>query len=290
MYAAVDIGGTKTLVASLDDNGVITEKIRFETPKDYELFVLSVKRAANDLAAKEFRAGGVGAPGKIDRRHGRGVIFPHLPGWHGVPLCTDLERILHCPMVLENDAKMAALSEAMMVKHEYSKVLYVTVSTGIGYGLVVDRRIDTSTADLGASVMLVEHKGTHEIWEDFASGSAIVKTFGKKAQDITDKRTWHSVVRNLRPGLLELIAITEPEIIVIGGSVGTYFERYGDILRAELTKYETPLLRIPELRGAARPEEAVLFGCYDLAKATFVEIPGPAAAGKTEERQRATAR
>jgi predicted NBD/HSP70 family sugar kinase len=269
MYVGVDIGGTKTLVASLDDNGVITEKIRFETPHDYDLFVLSVQRVASDLKVKEFHAGGIGAPGKIDRERGCGIVFPNLVEWHNVPIDQDLEKIFNCPMIIENDAKMAALSEAMMVKDTFDKVLYITVSTGIGYGYVVDRKIVSTIADLGGSSIMVEHKGKLTPWESFASGRAIVERYGKRAQDIHDIKTWRAIVRDLRPGMLELIAITEPEVVVIGGSVGTYFERYGEILKEELQKFETPLLPHPQLRGAARPEEAVLFGCYDLAKETF---------------------
>lgn len=268
MYAGVDIGGTKTLVATLDDNGVITEKIRFETPANYEYFLHELRFAVHKLEAEEFHAGAVGAPGKIDRIHGRGLRFGNLP-WKNVPLHDDIERILHCPIVVENDAKLAALSEYMMVKDEFSKVLYVTISTGIGYGLVENGEIDTSMADLGGSTILVEHKGKLVVWESFASGHAIAERYGKMAQDIKDEKTWRAIVRDLKPGLLELIAVSEPEVIVFGGSVGTYFNRYKKLLHEELHKYKTPLLKLPELRAAARPEEAVLFGCYDLAKHVY---------------------
>lgn len=268
MYVGVDIGGTKTLLASLDDNGVITQKIRFETPKKYDFFLHELRFALHKLDTQEFHAGGVGAPGKIDRKHGRGEWFPNI-GWKDVPLQHDIERILKCPVVLENDAKMAALSEAMMVKDRFSKVLYITVSTGIGYGLVVDQEIETSIADLGGSSILLEHHGRLTPWESFASGKAIVSRYGKRAEDIHDQATWRKIVRDLKPGLLELIAVTEPEVVVFGGSVGTFFDRYGKLLQEEIEKHRTPLVTLPELRGACRPEEAVLYGCYDLAKTTY---------------------
>jgi predicted NBD/HSP70 family sugar kinase len=267
MYAGVDIGGTKTLLAALDDSGVITQKIRFETPKDYDLFVLSLKRAAKELGTIEFHAGGVGMPGKVDE-HGRGVWFGNLD-WHNVPVHDDIEKILHCPIVAENDAKMAALSEAMLLKDTYRKVLYVTVSTGIGYGLVVDQKIDDALSDRGGKDILVEHQGKLTPWESFASGHAIVERYGKKAQDITDEKTWRAIVRDICRGLIELLAITEPDAVVFGGSVGVYFDRYGKLMREELQKYKTPLVGLPALLGAQRPEEAVLFGCFDLAKQTY---------------------
>ena len=273
MYVAVDIGGTKTLVASLDDNGVITQKIRFETPKKYDFFLHELRFAVHKLDEQDFHAGGVGAPGTINRSHGIGLFFGNLP-WKNVHLQHDIERILKCPIVLENDAKMAALSESKLINTSYNKVLYVTISTGIGYGLVVDGTIDTATSDAGGKSMLVEHKGKLVSWESFASGRAIVARYGKKAQDINDKKTWLAIVRDLRPGLLELIAVLEPDIIVFGGSVGVYFDRYGKLLREDLLKYETPMMPVPKLQGAKRPEDAVLYGCYDLAKETYSAITG----------------
>ena len=63
---------------------------------------------------------------------------------------------------------------------------------------------------------------------------------------------------------MALIAITEPDLIVVGGSVGNYLERYLDPLTKELKQFETPLLKIPPIEQAQRPDEAVIYGCYDL--------------------------
>lgn len=266
MYAGIDIGGTKTLVAAIDDNGVILNKIRFETPQDYDLFILSIRRAIRELQIDDFQAAGVGMPGKADE-HGRGIWYGNLK-WHNVPIQHDIEKAFHCPVVVENDAKMAALSEAMLLK-EYSKVLYVTVSTGIGYGLVVDQKIDENIGNYGGTALLVEHHGKLTPWESFASGRAIVERYGKRAADITDKTTWEAIARDLTKGLVELIAVSEPDVIVFGGSVGAYFSHFGKLLESELQRYKTPLVKLPKLRPAERPEEAVLYGCYDLAKATY---------------------
>lgn len=268
MYAAIDVGGTKTLVAAITDDGKISEKFRFETPKNYEFFLHELRFALHKLSHKDFHAAGIGLPGVLDRKHGRVRSLGNLP-WKNVPILHDVERILHCPVVIDNDAKMAALSEAMLVRHDYSRVLYVTVSTGIGYGLVVDGQLDDSIGDAGGRAMLVEHHGKLVPWESFASGHAIVERYGKKAQDIHDATTWRAIVRDLQPGLLELIAITQPEIIIFGGSVGVYFERFGTILEQSLNKIAIPLVPTPDLRAAERPEEAVLFGCYDLAKQVY---------------------
>lgn len=268
MYLGVDIGGTKTLAAVLDDRGVIKQKTKFPTNPDYPTFLKELQQVVADFGDHDYRAAGVGMPvTDFDRKRGMGIVFGNLP-WQMVPVQSDLERIAQAPVALENDAKLAGLSEAMLHKDK-SKVLYVTVSTGIGTALVVDRKIDPNVADAGGATLLLEHHGKLQPWEHFASGKAIVAQYGKRAEDIHDVKTWQAIVHNLSRGFLELIAIMQPDLIVIGGSVGTYFDRYGDLLTAELKRYETPLLAIPPITQAQRPEEAVVFGCYDYAKQQF---------------------
>jgi glucokinase len=106
-------------------------------------------------------------------------------------------------------------------------------------------------------------------WEDFASGRAIVERYGKKAKDIHDEKTWKEISRELAKGFIELIAMTQPEVIVVGGGVGHYFDRFKDILKAEIEKYEIPLVKLPVLLAAQRPDEAVIYGCYDIAKQVY---------------------
>jgi predicted NBD/HSP70 family sugar kinase len=268
MYLGVDIGGTKTLVATLTNDGVITEKTKFPTPQDYEEFLEELAVAVDSFTTKDFLAAGLGMPvTNFDRAERVGVSYGNL-AWKDVPVQADFERIVSCPTVVENDAKLAGLSEAMLLK-KYAKVLYITVSTGIGYGLINNQVIDTSIGDGGGAVLLLEYKGKLATWESFASGHAIVQRFGKRAEDIHDEATWKRICHDLVPGFMELIAITEADVIVVGGSVGTYFERYHEFLKDDLAKFETPLLKIPPLLAAKRPEEAVIYGCYDLAKQTY---------------------
>jgi predicted NBD/HSP70 family sugar kinase len=269
MYMGVDIGGTKTLVAVLDKHGVIIEHSKFPTSPDYSVFLEDLKKSIASLKTKDFAAGAVGIPAvNIDREHGVGVVFGNL-AWRNVPIMEDVEAICGCPFAVENDAKLAALSEAMLLKDTYKKVLYVTISTGIGLGLVSNGAIDINIGDGGGRTILLEHDGKIMPWEDFAGGRAIVTRYGKKAEDITDTPIWEAIARDLAKGFIHLIALLQPEVIVIGGSVGTYFPRYGQLLSAEIKKYQIPLLTLPLLIEAQRPEEAVVYGCYDLARQIF---------------------
>ncbi len=268
MYLGIDIGGTKTLVASLDDNGVITESNKFPTPQDYQEFLITLAQNVDNLSTKDFKAVGVGMPAtSINRTEGIGLSFANL-AWHNVPVQQDIENLIGCPVALENDAKLAGLSEAMLRK-EVNSLLFITVSTGIGYSLIKNLEIDPNIGDGGGSLLLLEHKGKLVPWESFASGKAIVTTFGQKAHDITDPEIWKIIARNLSAGLMELIAVAEPDLIVIGGSVGVYLDKFIEPLTHNLKAIETPLFKIPPIEAAIRPDEAVVYGCYDYAKRVY---------------------
>lgn len=267
MYLGIDIGGTKTLVATLDNNGVIRERQKFPTNDDYARWRDDLADVVEKLSTDKFTACAVAVPGRVDRVRGIGLDMGNLP-WHNVPVKLDLQKLLDCPVVVENDANLAGLSEAMLIK-QYSRVLYVTISTGIGTGFIVDKEIDPAFADSEGGQMLLEYKDKLIPWEDFASGRAIVERYGKRAAEITDQATWKHICQDIALGLINLIAIVQPEVIVLGGSIGTYYDRYKDHLREALAQYATPLVPIPRIKQASRPEEAVVYGCYDLAKGLY---------------------
>ncbi len=265
MYLAIDIGGTKTLLAVFDNQGSVLEQIKFPTPHDYPLFLEELKKTVGSLRHKEFEGVVSAAPGLIDHEHGIAKGFGNLD-WINIPIRDDLSRLVGQPVIIENDAKLAALSEAQLVKEEFGRVLYITISTGIGIGLVVDGKLDKGMLNSEGGQILVEHEGKLVQWEDVASGRSIVERFGKRASDIDDEATWKIITKDIALGLIDLIAVIQPEIIIVGGGVGTHFAKYGHLLEAELKKYETPLVPIPVLRQAGRAEEAVIYGCLELLK------------------------
>ncbi len=265
MYGAVDVGGTKTLIALLDEKGSVMTEYKFPTPKNYEEFVTTLKENAKKISTDQLRVIGFAVPGKINRKAGVGLVFGNLP-WENVPIQADAEKIFRCPIIVENDANLAGLSEARLLGNKYDKVLYVTVSTGIGGGFITGGNIDPRFADAEIGHILLEHDGRLQRWEDFASGSAIVEKFGKRASEIEDPRTWYVVARNIAIGLIDLIATLTPDIIVIGGGVGSHFDKFSERLTEHLKIYENPMLTIPPVVAAKNAETAVVYGCYEIAK------------------------
>jgi glucokinase len=99
-------------------------------------------------------------------------------------------------------------------------------------------------------------------WEKFASGHAIREHYGRMAADIHDPHEWHEIVERLAIGFQALIPLFQPEVIIIGGSVGTYFERFGHLLTAVLRQRIPQYIDMPQIVQAQHPQEAVVYGCY----------------------------
>lgn len=268
MYAAVDIGGTKTLLAVFDESGSLVEQLKFPTPEIYDEFKVELADNVDKLSTKDFKGVGVAAPGKIDHEQGSLIAGGNLK-WQHTPLHNDIEHIFKAPVRVENDAKAAALSEARLAGPEYKKVVYITISTGIGVGVCVDGEIDATLRDSEIGRMKIEYQGEMVPWETVASGSALVRMFGKRASEQEDPEVWAQMAHNIAKGMIAIIAMVQPDLILFGGGAGAHLERFYEPLLKELEQYENPLAPTPPIRKAVHPEEAVVYGCYELAKEHF---------------------
>jgi predicted NBD/HSP70 family sugar kinase len=269
-YLAIDIGGTKTLICKMTDTGYIEERTRFETPKSYDQFIANLTSTLGDTDLNDVNAIGVGAPGFINRKDGSVIEFGNLP-WTNSPIRHEIETATNRPTVVENDAKLAGLYEAMSLDGQYNRVLYVTVSTGIGIGLTVNDEINTTISDAGGKSMFFEHADKIIDWEELASGRSILRDYGKQASDIDDPKIWLEVSKRLVLGLTQLITLTSPEIITIGGGVGAHLDKFKNILETELYKYLFPRTMKPNIPivQAKNAEDAVIYGCYYYARTFF---------------------
>jgi glucokinase len=266
MYLTVDVGGTKVLVATFSEDGKVIKSEKFKTPVMYPDFIEELKKTIKNVTGnKKLTACSIALPGTLDRKNGIAIAFGNLP-WENVAIRADLEDVIKCPIYLENDAKMASVAEADAVKELYKRVLYITVSTGIGIGLTENGKIDQSVSDAGGKAIMLEHQGKIMAWEEFASGKAIVAQTGKMASEITDERDWYLVARNIAIGLIDLIVLLSPDCIVIGGGVGAHLEKFQEKLFNELELYQSNMVKIPQIIKSNHPEEAVIYGGYLLAK------------------------
>jgi predicted NBD/HSP70 family sugar kinase len=263
-YLAIDIGGTKTLFAVFDPSGKLTAEHKIETPKDYEQLKTSIGAVLRkELGQYRFTHCCCAVPGWIDFKHGIAVGFGNLP-WQNVHIKKDLEDLMPgVAVMIHNDAKLAGLSEAHILQPTYRKVLYLTVSTGIGGGIIIDGYIDPNFANFEPGQMQFNYQGKLVKWEDFASGRSLKEHYGHLASEITDEKIWREFAQLIALGLEELLATVQPEVVVFGGGVGAHFEKFKDFLEEDLNAIKNPLVPVPPLVKAQRPEEAVIYGCYD---------------------------
>lgn len=266
MYLGVDVGGTKTLLAVFTKDGKLKQSVKFPTPQNYNQFLDALTTNIHSLDIEDFSAACIAIPGAVDRDREVGLAFGNLP-WKNVHIAEFLEKSLKAPVVIENDAKLAGLYEAKNIKDSYNKVLYLTISTGVGIALIIDGVIDTSTNDLGGAVFPIENRGKVVSLDKLASGKMIVEKYGKKASELDDPKAWQAISRDWARGLIDVISLLQPDVVVIGGGVGSHFKKFGTYLKADLKKYEMPIMKIPPVIPAKRPEEAVIYGCYELLKA-----------------------
>src|ERR1039457_5367391 len=115
MIIAIDIGGTKTLVALFDSQDKPSQEYRFETPKKYSDFLKELAAVINKIPAKDRSITAVAAPGKIDHSHGTVIAFGNL-AWKNVHTVKDISAITGTPTLIDNDANLAGLSETHRLK------------------------------------------------------------------------------------------------------------------------------------------------------------------------------
>jgi len=158
VWLGFDIGATKLAVAVGDDAGGIAARRRrpIHATGDPRADVDAMLRDAHELLAEAgaapsaLRGIGVAAPGPIDFARGTVESPPNLPGWRSVPICQWLGAALDAPVHLENDANAAALAEWRFGAGRGARhLVYLTMSTGVGGGLVIDGRLYRGTGNAG---------------------------------------------------------------------------------------------------------------------------------------------
>ena len=163
----IDIGGTKLATVAADSTGRILSKVRkptlAERGPEYALQLLfdmvreTVEQA--NLAQQSISAIGVSCGGPLDTKTGIVYSPPNLPGWDALPLKTQLESEFQIPVTIENDANASALAEFRFGGGRgYDAVLYMTMSTGIGGGIIINGEIyhgaNDSAGEVGHQILL----------------------------------------------------------------------------------------------------------------------------------------
>lgn len=263
---AIDIGGTKVRIGCINGYGKISKFIDFPTPASEAAMLKHTTAAIHTLSDPASPlAIGIAAPARVD--HQKGTIGPctHIPTWKKLPITDHLYREFNSPIVLDNDATLGGVCEALVGSaRNYRYVLYITISTGIGSALILDGKpLPGPYNPQGGQMILTRDtdRPLHNSFEYLASGRAIVRKYNKIAADIHSKKAWHDITRPLAQGLYNLIVATNPEIVVLGGGVSKHHKKFLHPLKVHLRELTyTPKFPIPPIKPAAHIETAPLIG------------------------------
>ena len=291
----IDLGGTKILTAVVTSRGEMLSRDHSITPakQDHETVIRSVlestERALREAAAtiETLDAIGIGVPGLSNPETGILFTSPNIPKLKDVPIREIIEKQLGKRAVLINDANAAALGEFYFgAAKGASNFIYITVSTGIGGGIVIDGKIYTGAIGTAGEVghMTINDKGppckcgNRGCWEVLASGTALAREAKQKIKegdktdimdfasgniDMVTAEVIYKAAQNgdglagrliretgyyLGVGLASLINIFNPELVVIGGGLSNI----GDMLLE-------PAIREAKKRAFKTPFQAVRF-------------------------------
>jgi predicted NBD/HSP70 family sugar kinase len=278
VYVGLDIGGTKILAAAADAAGDILRRTRAATPLDLAAGLdLLVELIGEVTAGEEVAAIAAAIGGPLDWREG--VVSPlHQPAWRDVPLKSIVEEAWGCPFYVDVDTNVAALGEYEALPERPKGLLYVTLSTGMGGGLIVDGEIyrgkDGAHPELGHQAIpfrcshperVVCECGVPDCLEALVSGNGIRRVYGKAAEEL-DAEEWEEVAYNLGQGLRNLAAIYLPDIIVLGGGVAlgggeSLVRQAREVMRQHLR-----LVPVPEVRLSRLGYDTALIGAIVLVR------------------------
>src|SRR4051794_23415805 len=141
IYIGLDIGGTKLMVAAADAAGTILRRTRASTPLDLDAGLSLLNHMIAEVAAgDQIAAIGAAIGGPLDAE--LGIVSPlHQPQWRAVPLKAIMEQRWGCPFYVDVDTNVAAVGEYAAGAAACRHFLYITISTGMGGGYLVDGSI-----------------------------------------------------------------------------------------------------------------------------------------------------
>lgn len=276
----VDLGGTNLRIAAVNENGTLLEKTTLgtEVARGRDVVLDSMTAAIQALAAKHSRDGkllgiGIGIPGIIDMATGLLRESPNLPGWSDYPVGSEIERRLGMPVVLENDANVAALGEKWQGgAREYDDMCMLTLGTGVGGGLVLNGKVWHGMNGMAGEVghITVEPDGflcgcgNRGCIECYASATAVVRmaremiasgeapelaraaeghdaefsskfVFNLAMQgDRAAQKIFERVGRTLGVCIADIINMLNLPIVLLGGGVSHGWEAFAPAMFAEL--------------------------------------------------------
>lgn len=247
----IDVGGTKIAAGLVNEHAEILDSVVVPTraTEGYEVSIGQVYTAIRACLRESVSAIGICAPGPLNPRTGVVLNPPNLPGWRDVPLARLVSEEFGLPCRIENDANAAGLAETRFgAARGYASVFYVTWSTGIGTGIILDGRIyhgKNGQAGEGGHVTIDYFSpvrcgcGLPGCIEALASGTALARrglepenvAAAAQAGEAAALQVLEELALMMGAWLGGMISLLDPEIIVIGGGLSQIGEPLFERLR-----------------------------------------------------------
>ena len=239
----IDVGGTNTRVALINDEYKIVERVQFSTDTQNPQVTLEKINNVIKGFGQKIEGIGISCPGPLDLIHGIILETPNLPGWHYFHLTEELQNITGIKVQLQNDANLAGLAEAVIgAGAGKSHVQFLTISTGVGAGFCIDGKIYQGSKGFAqevANCIVWKNGPSHGVLksgsiESIASGTAITtraKNLGLEvvhAGDVYDlAREGNELAIQIMEDAYEylsnfisiLYGVLDPDLFVLSGSV-----------------------------------------------------------------------
>ncbi len=261
MYLVFDIGGTNTRLAASSDGKTLGDVKSISTPKDFDQGITIIKKTADELTGGEkieSVAGGVAGP--LDKNKTMLVSSPHIGGWVNKPFKKELEKVFNAKVYLENDASLAALGEAIFGAGQGKKIVaYLTISTGVGGGRVVNGKIDDKALGFEPGHQIIIPDGN----PCNCGGKGHLEAYigGAYRKGDFSLENWDEIAKYLAIGLNNVAVFWSPDIIVLGGSVMQSIKL--DKLKAYLKEVLTIFPNQPEITLSKLGYSAGLYGAME---------------------------
>lgn len=266
----IDLGGTRMRVGRRDAAGKLVAE-RTLSPAGAEEGVARLVALARQLAPEGVARVGVSAPGPLD--FATGVIEPlNMKGWHHYPLRDELSRQLGAPVVMDNDANVAGLGEWREGAGRGARTMvYYTVSTGVGSGVIIDGRIHHGAHDTEGGHQVVWPGGPPCVCggrgclEAVVSGTGIRNRTGKRGEEIHDPAFWDEIAFYLAVAMANTATLLCPDAIILGGGITARGEQLFDPLRRKAAEL-IHLVPLPRIEPSGLGQDTGLIGALVLAE------------------------